>query len=142
MSYVIFSIDNEGNPFSMNVFKGYLADEGIADVVLPRVGSYHGIAENCFICSSAVFDEHIRGTVYVRGQESFLHVASGNKMEAWLEYQHDREDEALGHMHAICKEEAMQCEAWHHDPATGNYWTAKAGNPDNSYRESVAKYRN
>lgn len=70
-------------------------------------------------------------------------VASGNKMEVGLEYLNGkRKIVDLGCMHEVCREEAMQADAWTYRPDMGVFWIAKKGNPDDSYRKSVAKYRN
>ena len=88
-----------------------------------------------------MFEERIRDTVFIAEQESILWVASGNKQEAHLEYLADGRIEPIGSMHSVCKEEAMQSEAYTHDPITGNYWVAKQGNNDGSYRRSCEQYK-
>jgi len=143
MSYVIFTIDFEHNPHRQNIFMNYLAERASEMVgnVIPMLGSYKGVAENSFICRKDDFDKHLRWSVFLSGQESILHVASGNKMEATLEYLADGSMVPLGCMHQVCKEEAMQAEAYSYRPDLDIYWIAKQGNPDNSYADSVAKYR-
>lgn len=145
MSYVVFTIDFEHNPLKMSVFMNYLADmkrEGvIKGNVLPMFGKYAGKLENSFIISLDDYRSAVENTRFLDGQESILHAASGNKMECWLEYPADGRTEVLGHMHQVCEEEAKQAEAYTYSPSMNAYWIAKEGNPDNSYRESVAKYR-
>lgn len=145
MEKVIFSIDFENNPLRMNVFKNYYAS--IADQmqgnIVDMLGCYKGKREHCFICRLDDFDAYFRTSVYLRGQESIMLVASGNKMEVGLEYlDGKRKSVDLGCMHEVCREEAMQADAWTYRPDMDVFWIAKKGNPDDSYRKSVAKYRN
>lgn len=146
-SFVIFSIDHVHTFAQWKRFESFIntatADGHIKGNVIRCVGKYAGVKEDCWIVSKDDFDRVIRGSFYMIGQESILHVASGNKMECWLEYLNDdsRADEPLGHMHAVCEEEARVSDAFTYRPDLGNYYVAKQGNPDNSYAESVAKYR-
>jgi hypothetical protein len=145
MSYVIFTIDFEHDPQRMNVFMNYIADcqrEGtMQGNCLPMLGCYKGKRENSFIIDRDDYLRCISDTRFMAGQESILHVASGNKMEVHIEYLADGRVEFLGSMHQVCREEAEQAEAWTYRPDMKCYWIAKKGNPDNSYSESVARYR-
>jgi len=146
MSYVIFSIDNEDNPHSMHIFRGYIRmvrESYKTSNLIPCVGSYKGKKENAFMWSLQDFNKHIRGSVYVEHQESILHVASGNKMEASLEYLDPDGQfyEFLGCMHQVCKEEALASEAYTYRPDLYMYWVAKHGNPDGSYRRSKEAFQ-
>jgi hypothetical protein len=144
MSYVIFTIDFENNPLRMNVFLNHIAALPRGEMqgeIIPMLGCYKGQKEHSFICNAQDFDIHIRGTEFIKGQESILHVASGNKMEAYLEYLADGRTEQLGCMHQVPREEALQSEAYTYRPDMNCYWVAKQGNPDGSYAESVARYR-
>ena len=143
MPYVIFTIDFENNPHRMNIFMNFIAEKApdMAGNVLPMIGCYKGKREHSFICREDDFNEFIRNTAFMRGQESILIVASGNKMEAVLEYLSDGRIVGLGCMHEVCKEEAMQAEAWTYRPDLDVYWIAKEGNPDDSYERSVAEFR-
>lgn len=145
MSYVIFTIDFENNPHRMNIFQNYIAEEKRAGRMqgncIPMLGKYKGQKEHCFIIGKDDYLRCISGTRYIEGQESILHVASGNKMEVHIEYLADGRTEGLGCMHSVCREEALQAEAYSHRPDLNRYWIAKPGNPDNSYRESVARFR-
>lgn len=139
--YVLFTVDFENNPLRMNVFNNMLADLPSVGRFMPMIGKYNGKAEHSFICRTEDFDEFIRDTGWIAGQESILHVAQGNKMECWLEYFDDREDVSLGCMHQVCAEEAAQAEAYTYSPSLNCYWIAKEGNPDGSYSRSVNQYR-
>ena len=147
MSYVIFSIDNEHNPHSMQAFLNSIADircSYATSNLIPCVGSYKGQKENAFMWSLADFNDHIRGSVWVAQQESILHVASGNKMEADLEYLQTNRllaFEFIGCMHHVCKEEALASEAYTYRPDLNMYWVAKHGNPDGSYRRSKENFQ-
>lgn len=131
--FAIFSTDGAGNPFKPVL--------GLEWPLGLRIGCYKGQKELSYVCHKEVFEEHIRDTAYIAEQESVLWVASGNKQEAHLEYLADGRIEPIGSMHSVCREEAMQSEAWTHDPITGNYWVAKQGNNDGSYRRSCEQYR-
>lgn len=149
MEKVIFSIDFENNPHRMNIFKNYIAENHhrMNGNVVDMIGCYKGKREHCFICRLDDFDQLIRGSAFIAGQESILLVASGNKMEVGLEYLKppvgfdDWKVVDLGCMHEVCREEAMQAENWSYRPDLDVYWIAKKGNPDDSYRKSVAKFR-
>lgn len=145
MEKVIFSIDFENNPHKLNIFMNRIAEaEAFGQLeghILPMLGKYKGKTEHCFICRRDDFDKHIRGSEYIKGQESIMTVASGNKMEVGLEYLADGRIVDLGCMHEGCKEEAMQADSWTYRPDMDVYWIAKKGNPDDSYWRSVAKYR-
>lgn len=149
MSYVIFSIDNENNPMAMNVFMNHIAEVRRVfntSNLTPCMGSYKGQKENAFIWHVSDFDRYLRGTAYIQNQESVLHVASGNKMEAYLEYLGSDigsgpYTEPAGQMHQVCKEEAMQSEAYTYRPDLNLYWVAKQGNPDGSFRRSKEEYQ-
>lgn len=139
--YAIFSIDGVDNPFNLNIFNNYIAQPCCASRVGIRVGCYKGKKELSYVCSKHVFEEYIRDTIYIAEQESILWVASGNKQEAHLEYLADGRIEPLGCMHSVCREEAEQADAYTMDPKTGNFWIAKEGNNDGSYRRSCEQYR-
>lgn len=145
MSYVIFSIDNEDNPHSMQAFLDTIVDiqiEHNTSTMIPCVGSYKGKKEDAFMWSLRDFDDHIRGSVFVKHQESVLHVASGNKMEAELEYLSEQGFRIfLGCMHQVCKEEALASDAYTYRPELNMYWVAKHGNPDGSYRRSKEAFQ-
>ena len=145
MDSVIFTIDFENNPLRMNVFMNRIAEAKafgqLRGDILPMLGKYNGKAEHCFICTLEDFDNHIRGSEYIKRQESILLVASGNKMEVGLEYLATGRVVDLGCMHEVCPEEAAQAPAWSYRPDMGVYWIAKKGNPDDSYARSVKKYR-
>ena len=147
MSYVIFSIDNEDDPSSIYTFAariGRVRNRAKTSNLIPCVGSYKGQKENAFMWSLKDFNDHIRGTIFVAQQESILHVASGNKMEAELEYlQPDAvtTHEFIGCMHQVCKEEALVSDAYTYRPDLNMYWVAKHGNPDGSYRRSKEAFQ-
>ena len=132
--YTLFTIDFEHNPLRMNVFNNFLRQcEKTSDGnFVPIIGCYKGKLENAFICTQSDFNRFIRGTVYIVGQESVLHIASGNKQEAHLEYLADGRRESLGSMHQVTREEAMASDGWTYRPDLDIYWVAKKGNPDHS----------
>ena len=143
MSYVIFSIDNESNPMALKAFEGYIHDiqfDCASDLYTKLVGCYKGQKENAWIWSLEDFNEHLRGRVWIAEQESILHVASGNKMEATLEYLDNTPNVELGCMHQVCRAEALASEAYTYRPDLDIYWVAKHGNPDDSFKRSKKEF--
>lgn len=128
--YTIFSIDFENNPLRLSIFKAFLAECAMRGAVVPIIGSYKGQTEHSFLCRRDDFEAYIRGTAFMQGQESVLHVASGNKMETTLEYLDGRPSEFLGCMQQVTYEEAMTHDSWSYRPDINIYWVAKPGNPD------------
>ena len=143
MSYVIFSIDNESNPMALKAFEGYIHDiqfDCASDLYTKLVGCYKGQKENAWIWSLEDFNKHLRGRVWIAEQESILHVASGNKMEATLEYLDNTPNVELGCMHQVCRAEALASEAYTYRPDLDIYWVAKHGNPDDSFKRSKKEF--
>lgn len=149
MSFIIFTIDFENNPYRMNLFMNYLAERKrrMQGNVIPMIGCYKGKREHSFICLRDDYFDHIKDTGFMKGQESILHVSSGNKQECCLEYICDElpprataRRVAMGSMHEVCAEEAAQAEAWTYRPDIDKYWIARKGNPDGSLQISRAKY--
>lgn len=137
--YTIFCIDFEQNPLRMNVFMNWMQDQGIG--YKPIIGCYNYGRENAFIVLRDDFEKHIRNHRSIRGQESFLHISGGNKMEAVLEWADNGQLEGLGCLHEVCEEEAMMAPHWSYRPDMKTYWIAKKGNPDKSLAESKAKFQ-
>lgn len=147
MTFVIFSFDNATDPHTANKFANYCAEmQGdMQGFVLPVLGKYNGNLERGAICRSDDFEAFFRGSHFLTNQESILHVAKGNKMEAHLEYLEGSKSAqpgtrtSLGCMHVVCAEEALASDAWTYRPDLDMYWVAKTGNPDNSLKDSMAR---
>lgn len=127
MPAIIFSIDNEANPVNYHAFMGYMANRAPC---IAAIGCYKGQTEKAFIMDSADFDKHVKDSGFVTAQESFLYVASGNKMEATLFYPASGERVAIGCMHSVEADVALASDAWTYRPDLGVYWIAREGNPD------------
>lgn len=131
MPFVIFSIDKEDNPIFLSAFKSYIANCDMdGDNCLPVIGCYKGQIERAFIINAKHFDKYVKPSGFVDNQESFLQVASGNKMEAVLLFPATGARVSLGSMHQVDEAEAKACEAWTYRPDMGVYWIAREGNPD------------
>jgi hypothetical protein len=143
MSYVIFSIDFENNPHRLNIFQNYCHQSRpyMVGNVIPCFGKYEGEAEHSFLCAVEDFEDFFRKSIYLKGQESILHVASGNKMEVSIEYLDTGTMHSLGNMHQVTSEEALAAQDYTYLPSTGNYYVCKRGNPDGAYERSVQEYR-
>lgn len=144
MSYALFSIDFENNPLKMNVFLNHiraLEAAGSHGHFVQAIGRYNGKAEHCFICTKTDFENHIRGSVFIAGQESVLWIASGNKAEAHLEYFETSHAAGMlvgmGSMHQVSKEEAFASDGFTYRPDLGLYWVAKEGNNDKVYDQTT-----
>lgn len=101
---------------------------------MPCLGVYKGQAEHSFIVSPEDFDAIVRGSDWIKGQESVLRVALGNKMECHLEFLDGRENEPLGHICQVSESEAIANGDYTYLPSSGVYYSAADRNPD-SYQE-------
>lgn len=132
---VVFSIDNESNPIIRAAFVAYVSSLPLHGGFVQCLGVYKGQGENSFMMDSGDFAEFVQGTSWVKGQESFLFVASGNKQEASLFFPATGERIALGNMHNLEREEAQAAGDYtfrfpdQYFPR-GAYFVARKGNPD------------
>jgi hypothetical protein len=134
---VIFSIDNENNPLILNQFQGFLAGLELVGGFANCIGIYKGQSEHSWIMDSQDFDAFVRGSHWIAGQESILHVASGNKMESRLEFLADGSKVALGSLHWVTQEEAIAAGDYTYRCPddyfpNGAYYVARKGNPDHA----------
>ena len=132
---VIFSIDHEASPVIRAAFVAHVSSLPLQGGFVQCLGVYKGQSENAFMMDSDDFNSFIRASRWIANQESILHVASGNKQEARLEFLADSSRVSLGCMHNVEREIAL---------ANGDYtfrypdeyfprgawFIAKAGNPD------------
>lgn len=132
---VIFSIDGEANPIIRAAFVSFVVNSSRAGGFAQCLGVYKGQVENAFMMDSGDFDKLIRGSEWIKWQESVLHVASGNKQEATLEFLISGMKIGLGNMHNVEKDEALASgDFTYRYPdeyfPKGAYFVARAGNPD------------
>ena len=130
MPFIIFSVDNEANPINRAAFVSYIANCDKRGACVPVIGCYKGVREFSWIIHKDDFDKYVKNSGFVDNQESFLQVASGNKMETVLLFPASGERVPLGCMHQVDESEALASDAWTYRPDMGVYWIAKSGNPD------------
>lgn len=129
--YAIFSIDNEKNPAVLNQFAAYFWNHPERkDNLLPAIGVYKGQAEHSFIVSPEDWENIVKPSDFIKGQESVLFVAMGNKMECHLEFLATGEILPLGHMCEVSAQEAILSGDFTYLPSTGVYYIAADRNPD------------
>lgn len=90
-SFVVFSIDNGHDPLIAAAFWAGIVHLAQPEKVVAALGSYNGMIERSYLCSREVFDEYIRGSDWVKQQESFLLVQGFVRHDlprAYLEFQH------------------------------------------------------
>ena len=132
---VIFSIDGEANPIIRAAFVSFVVNSSRAGGFVQCLGVYKGKGENSFMMDSGDFAAFVRGSDWIKGQESVLHVASGNKQEATLEFLASGDKIGLGNMHNVDREEAIASGDYTYRYPDeylpkGAYFVARAGNPD------------
>lgn len=135
--YTIFSIDREYDEDVREAFEVFFEDTvGTVSRLVRCVGSYKGILETSWICSTNDFNNFIWGTKWVANQESVLLVSACNKQYASLMFSDFSKKDAsvdtlsLGSLKSVDAEEAMKHDAWTYRPDLGIYWIAVKGNPD------------
>jgi hypothetical protein len=132
---VIFSIDNESNPVIRAAFVAFVSSLPLIGGFRQCFGVYKGQGENAFMMDTGDFNAFVKGSDWVKNQESFLYVASGNKQEATLYFPANGEKLALGCMHNVDREEALALGDYtfrfpdEYFPK-GAYFVAREGNPD------------
>lgn len=137
---VIFSIDSEANPLIKAAFVAHVSGLPLQGGFVQCIGSYKGAREFAFMMDSGDFAEFVAGSEWIKGQESVLHVASGNKQEATLEFLQSGKMEGIGCMVNVSRDDAMAQDAWtYRFPdeffPDGAYFIAREGNPD-SYQDA------
>ena len=132
---VIFSIDHESNPVIRAAFVAYVSGLPLQGGFAQCLGVYKGQGENSFMMDSGDFAQFIRNSDWIKNQESVLHVASGNKQEAVLDFLSDGSRVSLGNIHNVDREEAIASGDYtfrfpdEYFPR-GAYFIARKGNPD------------
>jgi hypothetical protein len=130
LSKVIFSIDNVSDLHTMATFTRFLdtkrAMGKLVGSVTLCVGSYKGELEPSFMMNEVDFNKFIRGSDWIKNQESFLHVPGDVRQPCVLEYV------AGGHDRVRPMKEIFWCAAglpcndsWTYVPATGKYFTCE-----------------
>lgn len=128
MKYVIFSIDNEHDPFWRGVLAGmFTAAQG---KLVPCVGSYNGETEHSWLCLRSDYDAIVAPTTMMDNQESIMAISECNKQYARLEFLDGRENVGLGSLKSVSAEEAKRHSSWTYRPDIDVYWVSVKENPD------------
>jgi len=128
MKYVIFSIDNVQDLHTLAKFTHFLdvgrALQNFKGSVVLAVGSYKGVMEQSFIMLKEDFDGYVRGSDWIKDQESILHVEDGNggRVYGELEFLASEEREFLGVVREVPQDEAMQYDGWTYRPDLKKYF--------------------
>ena len=129
LSKVIFSIDNVSDLHTMATFTRFLDTKRAMDKLVGSVtlcvGSYYGELEPSFMMDQVDFDKFIRGTDWIKNQESVLHVPGDVRQPCVLEYQASGRMENIGPMRQISYNFSNYLESWTYVPATGKYFTCE-----------------
>lgn len=136
--FTVFSADINNDPFRLNIFNNFLADvrrEG--HEFEPLIGVWKGQKEHAWLCHTPVFDEYIRNTPYVQGQECFMHVAL-KEPATFLEYSNQPGVFVyIGHMET-CDKETAELGDYSYCPRTDMYWrVVRKGYTSSSIRKAV-----
>jgi hypothetical protein len=95
--------------------------------VVLAIGSYKGVMEQSFILLRDDFDLVVRGTDWIKDQESVLHVGDGYKGVVYgaLEYLETGTTEHIGVMREVSQTEAMLHDGWTYRPNLNKYFIAE-----------------
>lgn len=127
-NYVIFSIDNVHDLRTLSKFTHHLdvmqAMQRLEGSVVLSIGSYKGQMEQSFIMLRDDFDKHVRGSDWIKDQESILHLEDGHRGVVYgdLEYLADGSSEHIGIMREVPLAEAMKHDGWTYRPDLNTYW--------------------
>jgi hypothetical protein len=127
-NYVIFSVDNVHDVRTLAQFSHHLdmkrAMMKLKGRVALAIGSYKGVMEQSFILLRDDFDAVVRGTDWIKGQESVLHVEDGHRGVVYgaLEYLSTGSTEHIGVVREVSQSEAMQHDGWTYRPDLNKYW--------------------
>jgi hypothetical protein len=130
-NYVIFSIDNVQDVHALAQFSHHLdmkrAMQKLSGNVVLAIGSYKGVMEQSFILLRDDFDLVVRGTDWIKDQESVLHVEDGYKGVVYgaLEYLSTGTTEHIGVMREVSQTEAMLHDGWTYRPDLNKYFIAE-----------------
>lgn len=115
--YFIFCVGQ--NPVRIAAFIGWAFHEKVN--IKPLIGMYEGRAERSFIANMNRYPDI---EPFLKNEESILVLHSYDARDvpqAKIVYQNGKE-EPLGRLHAVTKEDAMQCVSWTFDPVSGAYF--------------------
>jgi hypothetical protein len=132
---VIFSIDSEASPVVKAAFVAFVSGLPLVGGFRQCLGVYKGQQENAFMMDTGDFNAFVKDSEWVKGQESFLYVASGNKQEATLHFPATGEKIGLGCMHNVEREKALALGDYtfrypDENFPKGAFFVAMPGNPD------------
>jgi hypothetical protein len=127
LSKVIFSIDNVSSLHTMATFTRFLDTKRAMDKLVGSVtlcvGSYKGELEPSFMMNEVDFNKFIRGTDWIKDQESILNVPGDVRQPCYLEYLDSTDCDVLYPMVEVAWGIAKYIDSWTYVPATGKYFT-------------------
>jgi len=122
LEYTIFAIDNDTDLHTVSKFLRYMDTQRVmngVDITL-LFGCYSGALENSYMIQS----RHLfHVSDWIKGQESILRVPGDVRQPCALEYLKTGNQEILGPMREVPKDEAMKLHAWTYNPNNGKYFT-------------------
>jgi hypothetical protein len=130
-NYVIFSIDNVHDVHALAQFSHHLdmkrAMQKLKGNVVLAIGSYKGVMEQSFILLRDDFDLVVRGSDWIKEQESILHVEDGHGGVVYgaLEYLATGTTEHIGVLREVPQVEAMLHDGWTYRPDLNKYFIAE-----------------
>ena len=129
LSKVIFSIDNVSDIHTLATFTRFLDTKRVmgkltGDITM-CIGAYKSVLEQSFMMNAVDFNKFIRGTDWIDGQESVLHVAGDVRQPCALEYLASGHIDALGAMREVYWRNVGYLNGWTYVPATGKYFTCE-----------------
>jgi len=126
MHYVIFSVENDLHTrakflryIDTQRAMGYLKGN-----MVMCIGAYKGVLEDSFILCVEDFNNLVRGSSYLKGQESVLHVR-GMRMHCEFEYLVSGSKESSGLLVQVTAQEAFKSDGWTYRPDMNTYWIIK-----------------
>ena len=127
-NYVIFSIDNVHDVHTLAQFLHHLdmkrAMQKLKGKPVLCIGSYKGQMEQSFILLRDDFDLVVRGSQWIKEQESILHVEDGmyGVVYGALEYLASGTTEHIGTLKEVDQREAVCHAGWTYRPDLNIYW--------------------
>lgn len=122
MTTAIFSITNPSRE-RLNEFAAYIVEKDLKRFIKSLIGCYKGAEEPRFCMDIDMFNEHVKPSGFVTGQESYLTVTRCAQHYTTLVYfDEDMPDEGLGRMVEVSEQRAKMEDAWSYDPTQDMYF--------------------
>lgn len=122
MNYILFSIDNVADTHTLAKFLRFMDTQIVMGKTKGKlvhcIGMYKGDLEQSFLCSEEDYNNHIVPLGFTKKQECTI-LISGLKMECFID------DNFIGNMIEVPKEEAFKSEGFIYRPDLGIYWIIK-----------------